>query len=568
MIKKHHLSIIIALIIGTAVHPAAAKEVIPDKNQPLSSQINKGSVTYVITDEFDLNGETLILPQKCILSFKGGRIVNGTLHGNQTEIRGEKTLLFRNISITGDFQNKTVYSHWFELSEAKADNKKIFDAIMALANGNTHTDVYIQKGNYHTSVGGHGNGIRIPSNTSVHNEATISALPSSLEKYNVITIKDVINVVFDGGKIIGDVGSHQGNTGEWGYGIALTGARNATVKNVTVTRCWGDGINVQALYEDYLNKTIDGHCYNIRIENVICDDNRRQGMSIEGCIGIYVTDSRFINTGQTQATLPTAGIDIEPWFDTEVVQDITISDCEFSNNKGGNLIAPLTRRQWENRQCRNFVIRNNRFDDNAIRFNRTRNVTFENNSIGSESGLLEFNQYDGINIISNKIYGKVSIYTESGSRNGKFCKNTVFGNERQSLAIEVINDNTIHGSIALREGVPCTMRGNHIHADGISDEYSLICDNTDLTMYGNILEIGKPMIFRYKSHMDIFNNQFKVISDIQPACMILQTARNDKKPEDGRIFNNIMTGKGKLTVNYSSKGKYTVSDNINTIISF
>ena len=556
------ISLLILLSLNWMYHPVTPRIVSVQKDISLTSQIKDCDRTYVISHNFDLNGDTLVMPPNCILAFKGGCIENGTIEGNKTEIKADRKLLFKNVAITGDYINKTVYSEWFQLIEGGADNKDTFNAIMSLANGDVNTDVYIQKGLYHTSVGPHGDGIRLPSGTYVHNESTIVALPSFLEKYNIITIKDVSNVTFEGGKVVGDVTSHLGNTGEWGYGIALTGAKNATVRNVFVTQCWGDGINVQALYSDYLNKTIDGHCYNILIDNVVCDDNRRQGMSIEGCIGIDVIRSTFSNTGMSKAILPTAGIDIEPWFDTQVVQDIVISECEFYNNKGGNLIAPLTTKLWELGNCKNFTIKNNTFDDYVVRFNRVRDVLFEDNTVGTEHGLLEFNQYSDISILSNTINGKVGIYTESESYGGIFNRNTVYGGERLSMAIEEISNNDIYGCLILREDVECVVRDNDIHAVTSSGEYSFICDNTKLQMYGNTIELNKPMIFRYKSHVVIYDNKFIALSELKPACLILQTARDSQLPEDGIIRDNALSGSSKFSVNYSAKGKYTLSNNV------
>lgn len=531
-------------------------------NMPSSLLMMKKDRTYTVSQMIDLKGETIMLPPNGTILFQGGILCNGTVVGNNTLIKGDKTLLFRDVIIKGSFRNHSVYSEWFELKGGKADNKKVFDAIMALAVGNTNTDVYIQSGDYYTSVGGPGNGISIPSNTHVHNESSIYALPSSLEKYNVITIKDVENVTFEGGRIIGDVGSHSGSTGEWGYGISLTGARNSTIQDVHISRCWGDGINVQALYSDYQNKTTTGHCRNIIIKNVVCDSNRRQGMSIEGCIGISVSDSRFINTGIIQSTLPTAGIDIEPWFDTEVVKDVQINNCVFADNKGGNLIAPFTTQQWANGQCKGFVISNNIFDDNVVRFNRTRDLIFVGNEVGIKNGLLEFNQYSDIRISSNEIHGKVNIFTEGNSEDGIFEKNKVSGGERLSLALEKIDDNEIEGYILLRENVNCVLSNNKINAEGSEQEYSLICDNTILKMYGNHIRLSKPMIFRYKSNVNIYNNQFYSTAEIHPACLILQTARNPQLSEDGIIRNNIFKGGRKFVVNYSAKGKYAISNNL------
>lgn len=542
--------------------PVRDKEIVDvDGIKSFSLQAEQDGVIYRIRQDVDLKGRKVNVPKNSVLRFAGGMISNGTIVGNDTVVEADTLQIFRDMSFEGTFSNKSVYSHWLDFKDGGADNRKNFDALMALAEGGGLTDVYIQQGRYFTSVGKHAGGIRIPEDTYVHNKAEICALPSSLEKYDIISISNVENVTFDGGAVIGDVGCHIGSTGEWGYGIGMTGARNCTVRNVHVSLCWGDGINIQALYSDYLDKTVSGHCYDILVENVICDDNRRQGMSIEGAIGVRVSNSRFINTGKTQATLPSAGIDIEPWYDTEVVKDIEIVGCMFENNTGGNLICPLTVQQWQNGRSGSFRVSGNRFDDNVIRFNRVRGLKFDNNVVGTVSGLLEFNQYADVEVSSNKINGQVSVYTEGFSEKGVFRENVILGNKRLTLSFSRIERNYLEGQIHMQEGVECVFRENHVKSLASSADYSFVCDNTSIKMSDNVFELARPMIFRYRSRMDIHDNTFIARSKLHPACLILQTARNSQFEYDGRITGNLFVAIERPEVNYSLNGIYKVLKN-------
>lgn len=530
------------------------------KTKSLSSQIKKPGGRYVIKHDFDLNGGELRVPDACTLVFKGGRIINGIVTGQNTVVEAAKKTIFIDVHIKGCFMNDKVYSQWFDLKEGDHDNRPTFDALMAMADNGSYCDVFIQKGNYFTSVGAHAEGISIPSRTYVHNEACIMALPTDLAKYDIISLSNVSEVTFDGGQIIGDVGRHRGDAGEWGYGIGLTGARDCVIKNVHVSRCWGDGINIQALYSDYENNTIEGHCYDIKIEHVVCDDNRRQGMSIEGAIGVYVSDSQFLNTGVTESTAPSAGIDIEPWYATEIVSNVVISRCEFRNNKGGNLIAPFTRDQWNGGKCRHFMISDNVFDDCILRFNRCRDLIIRNNVIGESDGRLEFNQYQGVSILSNTINGSVAVYSEGDSYDGNMSDNQIRGKKRLSLALDTVSDNKIEGVILFQESRKCVLTGNIIDSTGIPDsEHSLVCDNASLTVYSNHFKLDKPMIFRFKSNCKIHDNVFEQTGVVTPACLIMQTARNTGLKYDAEIHDNEMKGNGRFWVNYSANGKYSVS---------
>jgi parallel beta-helix repeat protein len=99
---------------------------------------------------------------------------------------------------------------------------------------------------------------------------------------------------------MGDRTTHTGTSGEWGMGIYIgANSSNVTVQNVTINNCWGDGI--------YVYTTVSPS--NIAINNILSDNNRRQGLSIINVDGITVTNSTFSNT---QGTGPECGIDLEP----------------------------------------------------------------------------------------------------------------------------------------------------------------------------------------------------------------------------------------------------------------
>ena len=53
--------------------------------------MSKSATTYVINDEFDLDGKTLLIPQGCNLIFKKrGSISNGVIVFNNTWLRNER----------------------------------------------------------------------------------------------------------------------------------------------------------------------------------------------------------------------------------------------------------------------------------------------------------------------------------------------------------------------------------------------------------------------------------------------------------------------------------------------
>lgn len=158
-------------------------------------------------------------------------------------------------------------------------------------------------------------------------------IPNSEWKYQCIRVFNKTNVRISGpGRIIGERGSHGTNpikAGEWGYGVSVQGGSNITIEDVTVTDMWGDGIDVTFVNPDSLGRRPPK---NVIVRNVVCDGNRRQGMSLEAGDWVLIEDSKFINTGGTTGTLPMNGLDIEPSNDTTQCSNIMVRRCRFENN--------------------------------------------------------------------------------------------------------------------------------------------------------------------------------------------------------------------------------------------
>lgn len=149
--------------------------------------------------------------------------------------------------------------------------------------------------------------------------ATLKAIPTDSERYNVLTITGASNVTVEGGTLEGERYAHKGKSGQGGMGIRIRrGARNITVSGVTAKKMWGDGF----LVEGAQNVTF---CY------VTADNNRRQGLSIIDVDGMVVTNSVFKNT---HGTPPSAGIDLEPDDASQTIDNVRIERSKFLNNAG------------------------------------------------------------------------------------------------------------------------------------------------------------------------------------------------------------------------------------------
>lgn len=167
----------------------------------------------------------------------------------------------------------------------------------------------------------------------LHQDATLIAKPNSAEVAYVIMLYDVTEVEISGGRIIGDRDHHRGTTGEWGHGIQMRGATNITVRDIHISKCWGDGIVVGGLVRTNRPSI---PCRRVVIANVVCTHNRRQGLTIGCARNVYVYDSEF---SHTHGIKPACGIDIEPdekhGSETRVIH---IENCTMNHNRGNGLV--------------------------------------------------------------------------------------------------------------------------------------------------------------------------------------------------------------------------------------
>jgi parallel beta-helix repeat protein len=161
--------------------------------------------------------------------------------------------------------------------------------------------------------------------------AVLQAIAVSNEMSAVVLIRDVAHVTIVGGTIVGERFRHAGVLGEWGMGVDVRGASDIRIDGVTVRECWGDGIYVGGGSGSESRRVIISGCRSL--------DNRRQGLSLTGCISAIIEASEFRGTGGTP---PQAGIDLEPNVPYSV-RDVTIRDCMAARNAGpGILLSGIT----------------------------------------------------------------------------------------------------------------------------------------------------------------------------------------------------------------------------------
>jgi len=188
--------------------------------------------------------------------------------------------------------------------------------------------VYIPAGRYMVNAR---KSIRLRSHTRLKLDprAELVVMPNGASRYHLVKVFNVNNVEIVGGKMTGDRARHKGNSGEWGYGINISGASNVLVHNVALSEFWGDGMWIGATGK---HGRQDRSNY-VTVNNVTSSHNRRQGMSIGPAQHVYIVNSTFKNT---QGTLPEAGIDFEP-REQGSADTIRVENNTFAGNHGNGI---------------------------------------------------------------------------------------------------------------------------------------------------------------------------------------------------------------------------------------
>lgn len=342
------------------------------KNVLTQNMINKPDTIYEIRYDFDLNGETINIPDNCILKFEGGYIKNGKIIGKNTCLLANKNTIFYNIYIDGNWNVQDIYSIWFDLipDNTNIDNKENLQNLVRLSSEDIKNNIYVEGGSFYSSK--KDGLLNLRNNTDVYfSNASINILDNDDIRESIIQVNDKTNVNLFNVKLVGDFKTHKfssGKSDEWNHGIKISGSSNVNVINANVSYCVGDGIDVIDSYE------ARNSCKNIIIKDCVLDNNGRQGMSIESGDNVLVDHCVITNTSRIKRVYPGSAIDIEPWRETDL-NNIHISHCEMYNNASSiNVhLAFLD----EPDKDRNILIEDCVFNDRAL-LSYASSITFRN----------------------------------------------------------------------------------------------------------------------------------------------------------------------------------------------
>ncbi|CAE6964456.1 hypothetical protein R70199_07583 [Paraburkholderia domus] len=152
--------------------------------------------------------------------------------------------------------------------------------------------------------------------------ASIKLLPHSQNNYQIFRVWDTSDVTIEGAAIDGSrelcSAPDDPRANGYGMGISIAGSSRILLRGVSTKGCWGDGIYIANSF-----KNADQISSDITVFDHHADACRRQGVSIISGRNVSFIDPVWENIG---GTLPSAGLDIEPNSNHDVLERIVIKN--------------------------------------------------------------------------------------------------------------------------------------------------------------------------------------------------------------------------------------------------
>ncbi len=172
--------------------------------------------------------------------------------------------------------------------------------------------------------------------------------------YYVMSIADehdgqIANASIRGGQIRGERYIHKGSGDKYdGHGVAIIGATNVSVSDMTISSNWGDGIYIGTKVEDDWERDEKGKivrskgkiyygCSKVTINNCCITDNRRNNISVVDAHDLLIDNC---DISDAHGSAPQCGILIEPNFESgrsvkeARCKNVTISNTYISAYQG------------------------------------------------------------------------------------------------------------------------------------------------------------------------------------------------------------------------------------------
>lgn len=217
-------------------------------------------------------------------------------------------------------------------------------------------------------------------------------------------------------------------TSEFGHILGIDGVKNFEIRGLKLTGAGGDGIHVAGASYRTAEPGLRTYSENGVIENIWADNNRRQGISLDSAKDVIVRNSTFSNTS---GTAPAAGIDLEPTWDFERLENISIENVTFKDNDGNGIQLALGNLDDESTpvsvDINNAVVENNnRSGITVVLFNNAPDDPFRDQPDGSKASSMangtvnirntDISKSNGTNTFFNQPTAGIYVQSLSGSQ--------------------------------------------------------------------------------------------------------------------------------------------------------
>jgi len=187
--------------------------------------------------------------------------------------------------------------------------------------GSGNRTIHIPAGDYVTGK------LQIPPNTALLLEAGVILQDSGqLGAQDRLINIETTNVYISGygAKVLGARNAYP--PGEQRHGVFISGANNVVIDGLESSNNAGDGF--------FIGGSPAPPSQNIVLSDCVASNNRRQGLSIVNARNVYVVNCQF---QYTQGTAPEFGIDLEPDYPTDYLDQIRILQPLTLANHGGGI---------------------------------------------------------------------------------------------------------------------------------------------------------------------------------------------------------------------------------------
>lgn len=184
------------------------KNIVDGKNILTQTMMQATNTIYIIQYDYDLQGQTITIPEGCILNFQGGSIVNGSLDANKCKLLGSPKLSVNKIGLV----NNGYYDlSWFVgIEDYSTLLQDIIEKSYVGLHKNEQIIIYVPKGEYiisnitwaNPNTGGTNTNNRFAERLTIKGEGTGSVI--NINSGDGITLIDrflIEDVVIIGAKV-------------------------------------------------------------------------------------------------------------------------------------------------------------------------------------------------------------------------------------------------------------------------------------------------------------------------------------------------------------------------------